>query len=232
MAAKIDTPAIYESMRHKLVTAVFPPGQKLKPAVLIGDYGCSINTLREVLLRLSAVGLVTFEDQRGFRACAASARRQHDLTRFRILLEQEGATHSIRNGGLEWEARLTAAHHKLWHIESHIADQGEIAPMVDLWCAAEWEFHETLMSACDSALLRQTFAQIYDQFRQQMVTRENNFGYFSGNLQEHADIVAAALDRDEPLVRRRIHDHLSRNLITIGVSDATAQSRFSSTAGA
>ncbi len=213
MSDRIGTPDIYESLRHRLVTGAFEPGQKLKPADLIATYGCSINTLREVLLRLSAVGLVTFRDQRGFRARDFSSHHQHDLTAFRILLEQEGAAKSIRNGGPDWEARLTAAHHQLSHIETQIATGGGIAPLVDPWCAAEWDFHDTLMSACGSPLMRRTFAQVYDQFRQQLVTRERNYGYFTGNAAEHLGIVEAALGRDVPLCRRRIHDHLARNLI-------------------
>ena len=213
MSEKTETPDIYQNIRHKLVTATFAPGQKLKPADLIETYGCSINTLREVLLRLSTVGLVTFQDQRGFRARDVSPAHQHDLTQFRILLEQEGIVQSMRNGGLEWESRVTAAHHKLSHIENRIHDTGRVEPMVDLWCAAEWEFHDTLMSACESPLLRQTYAQVYDQFRQQLVTRERNYGYFPGNVTEHFGIVQAALARDETLCRARIHDHLARNLM-------------------
>jgi DNA-binding GntR family transcriptional regulator len=212
MSDKIGTPDIYDDLRRRLITGGFVPGQKLKPDELRGAYGCSINTLREVLLRLSSAGLVTFLDQRGFRARESSSRHQHELTQMRILLEQEGCALSMRNGGLEWEARITAAHHKLSHIEARIAASGAVEPVLDTWCAAEWEFHDTLISACGSDLMRQTHASIYDQFRQQLVTRERNYGYFPENVPEHLRIVEAALARDETLCRRRIHEHLARNL--------------------
>ncbi|WP_099826972.1 GntR family transcriptional regulator [Oceaniglobus indicus] len=222
MTDKIGTPDIHEDLRRRLITGGFVPGQKLKPDELRGAYGCSINTVREVLLRLSSAGLVTFQDQRGFRARESSLRHQHELTQMRVLLEQEGVAISMRDGGLEWEAQLTAAHHKLSHIEARIAALGAVEPVLDTWCAAEWEFHETLISACGSDLMRQTYAAIYDQFRQQLVTRETNFGYYPNNVAEHLGIVEAALARDEALCRRRIHEHLARNLLPL---DATAPMR-------
>lgn len=213
MIQKIDTPGIYDDLRIKLMTAYFKQGSKLKPSELTRFYGCSANTIREILFRLSTVGLVVSEDQRGFRARPTTRQRQHDLTNFRITLEQQGAEQSIRNGGIEWEARLAAAHHKLSHIESRIRRNGEIETVLVPWSTAEWEFHETLISACDSPVLRETFKSIYDQFRQQLVTQPHNYGFFEGNIGEHERIVDAALSGDAEQCKQSIYDHLRRNLI-------------------
>lgn len=211
---RTGTPDIYDDLHRKLTTASFTPGEKLKPAALQGEYGCSANTVREVLLRLSKAGLVDFEMQRGFRVKRTSPEQRHDVTWFRIMLEQEGTALSMVNGGLEWEARLSAAHHKLRHIEQQIERTGEVEPSMGLWSDAEREFHETLISDCGSTLLRETFADIYAQFRQQMVSLERDFGsdYFSAIIREHQDILDAALSRDTNACRQAIYDHLKRNL--------------------
>ncbi|RLJ59263.1 GntR family transcriptional regulator [Litoreibacter meonggei] len=213
-ATKLDTPAIYDDLHRKLVTAQFNHGEKLKSEELRQIYGCSANTIREVLFRLSTAGLVAFEEQRGFRARRTSRERQHDLTQFRILLEQEGASLSMQHGDIEWEARLSAAHHKLSHIEGEVRRSGTVQHVLPLWSNAEWEFHDTLISACRSPLLRETYKMIYDQFRQQLVSRESNYGYFVDNVEEHRAILEAALARDEALCRQHIHDHLARNMIS------------------
>ncbi|KAG1648429.1 putative HTH-type transcriptional regulator BphR [Nymphon striatum] len=153
---KMETPAIYDDLHRKLVTAQFDHGEKLKSEELRKIYGCSANTIREVLFRLSTAGLVAFEEQRGFRARRTSRERQHDLTQFRILLEQEGVSLSMKHGDIEWEARLSAAHHKLSHIEAEVRRTGTVVPVLPLWSNAEWEFHDTLISACNSPLLRET----------------------------------------------------------------------------
>lgn len=204
---------IFDDMRHRLITGEFGYGTKLRAEKLRTDYNCSASTVREVLFRLSTLGLVEFQEQRGFRAPEQSFERQHDLTHMRIMLESEGACLSIRLGGVEWEAQLSAAHHKLSHIEMRVRSSGDVIPLVNLWSRAEQEFHETLIRACGSPLLLRTHSTIYQQFRQQLVSAETNYGYFPENIQEHRGILDAALERNEDLVRQRIHNHLARNLL-------------------
>ena len=213
-APKMETPAIYDDLHRRLVTAQFEHGEKLKSEELRQAYRCSANTIREVLFRLATAGLVSFEEQRGFRARRTSRERQHDLTQFRIMLEQEGASLSMKHGDIEWEARLSAAHHKLSHIEAEVTRVGTVEHLLPLWSNAEWEFHDTLISASQSPLLRETYKTIYDQFRQQLVSRHTNYGYYAKNIVEHKAILDAALARDEPLCRQHIHDHLARNMIS------------------
>lgn len=212
----METPDIFEDLQRKLVTASFPPGEKLKPAELQGQYGVAANTIRDILLRLSKIGLVEFEMQRGFRARRTSPEHRDDVTRFRILLEQEGTRLSMQMGGLAWEARLSAAHHKLLHIETKIVRESAQDTYVSLWSDAEFEFHDTLISACGSPILRETYKSIYLQFRQQMVAMERDFGrnYFEAIIEEHQAILDAALSRDVGAAQQAIYDHLKRNIST------------------
>ena len=211
---RVDTPDIYADLQKKLMNAAFRPGEKLKPATLQGTYGCSPNTIREILLRLSNIGLVEFESQRGFRVPKASQSVCNDITQFRIMLEQEGASASMRLGGLKWEADLAAAHHALVHIEREIAREGELHSYIELWSEAERNFHETLISACGSEILRKTYASVYLRFRQQMVNLQREFGasYFHTIITEHQVILDTALARDEAGMRFAIYDHLKRNI--------------------
>lgn len=214
MTTRIETPDIYEDLRVRLMSARFAPGEKLKPAELQGHYGCSANTIRDVLLRLSKVGLVEFEMQKGFRASDSSPEARRDITLFRVLLEREGARLSMQKGGTEWEAGLAAAHHKLSHIETRIARVGDPGEDMRLWSNAEKEFHFSLISACGSPILIETYSNIYAQFRQQMVSQERDFGedYFRAIIAEHKAILDAALARDEARCDAAIYDHLKRNL--------------------
>lgn len=211
---RVETPDIYLDLQQKLMNAAFTPGEKIKPAELQGIYGCSANTIREILLRLSNIGLVTFEAQRGFRVAAANQAACNDITRFRIMLEQEGAAASMRLGGLQWESDLAASHHKLVHIEREIVREGELKDYITLWSAAERDFHQTLISACGSDVLRETYQRIYLRFRQQMVNLERQFvqSYFETVTSEHGRILEAALSRDEAACRLAIYDHLKRNI--------------------
>lgn len=205
---------VYSDLRRKLMTSVLESGRRLKLAELQDNYGCSANTVRDALLRLARVGLVEFEEQRGFRVRATSPERRHDVTRFRILLESEGARGSMKAGGLEWEARLSGAHHKLSHIETQLAQNDPSEESLALWSEAEAEFHQTLISACGSELLLETYENTYYQFRQQMMGLERDFGdnYFHAIIAEHQAILDAALARDPDACDAAIYDHLKRNL--------------------
>jgi len=58
---------IYDSLQVRLISAGFEHGAKLRAEVLREEFGCSASTVREALFRLSTVGLVVFQEQRGFR---------------------------------------------------------------------------------------------------------------------------------------------------------------------
>lgn len=203
---------IYETLKYRLISNGFEHGAKLRAEVLREEFGCSASTVREVLFRLSTIGIVYFQEQRGFRVPEQSPTKLIELTHLRILLEGEGTMLSIRNGGVAWEARLTAAHHQLSHIESRIQSQDDHSELVEIWFWAEKEFHQTLISACGSETLKEMHHRIYAQFRQQLMVVDRNFDFISQNIQHHASILDAALSGDENLTRKKIHDHLARHL--------------------
>ena len=203
---------IYADLQHRLISNGFTHGEKLRTEMLKRNYGCSASTVREVLFRLSAEGLTDFQEQRGFRVPEMSPRLLSELTHLRILLEAEGCALSIRRGGVPWEARLTAAHHQLSHIEKRIHATRDPAPLVDLWFRAELEFHQTLIAACGSDTLKSTHQRTYLRFRQQLMVADRSFDFISNNIDQHHDIMVAALDGNEALARQRIHDHLARHL--------------------
>jgi len=120
----------------------------------------------------------------------------------------------MKNGGIEWESQLSATHYKLKHIENRINRDNNQAELIRLWSDAEWEFHDTLTSACGSSMMRETYRNVYDQFRQQVVSIERDFGqdYFDTIVTEHQAILDAVLAKDRDACEQAIYDHLKRNL--------------------
>lgn len=203
---------IYQTLKFRLVSNGFEHEAKLRAEVLRDEFKCSASTVREVLFRLSTVGLVNFQEQRGFRVPPRSARKLNELTHMRVLLESEGTVLSMRKGGVPWEARLTAAHHQLSHIEKRIHAQEDPSGLIGIWFSSENDFHQTLISDCGSETLKQMHRRIYAQFRQQLMVADRQFDFITDNIQHHAAILEAALSGDEDLTRARIHDHLARHL--------------------
>lgn len=220
-----QTPDIYSDLRERLIEARFAPSEKLKPQEIQEIYGCSANTIRDVLFRLSAEGLADFTDQRGFRVPEMSVQKQHELTQMRILLEAEGTRLSMKNGGVEWESNLIAVHHKLLHLERRIRASAQSLDLLPLWLSAEEEFHQSLIAACGSDILKSTHRRIYAQFRQQLITTDRTFTFIAENIAQHQSILDAALEGDVDRVHGAIHDHLKRNLIPQDPMLATLRER-------
>src|SRR6188472_4532315 len=75
----------YERLRSDIVFGRLPPGQRLRLESLRSGYGVGIGTLREILSRLSAEGLVVAEGQRGFEVPPLRAAELHELAALRLL---------------------------------------------------------------------------------------------------------------------------------------------------
>ena len=103
----------YRRIRSDVVFGRLRPGQKLKLEALKETYGVSVSTLREILSRLTAEGLVIAEGRRGFEVPPVSIDNLKELADLRLLLESHAMQVSFENADVEWEGRVVSAHHKL-----------------------------------------------------------------------------------------------------------------------
>ena len=198
---------LYETLRTDILQGEFEPGSKLRMETLKSRYNSGVNVLRESLARLSIEGLVDSEDQKGFRIANLSMDRLNELTQLRILLECEGIRLSLQQGGVEWESNLVAAHHKLRYMEGKMREDQET--YFHAWHQCDYEFHAALIAACGSELHQHYHKQIYDQFRQYVVTELKQQGFRGVDIvDEHEKIVGAALAGDIDFCTQHIRTHL------------------------
>ena len=194
----------YRCIRADIVFGRLAPGEKLKLDRLKEAYGASISTLREVLSRLAAEGLVTAEGQRGFEVAPISGENLREIAALRKLLEGHALELSFEAGDMEWEGRIVSAHHKLAAMEERML-KGERS-FADLWKSYDWEFHQALVSACGSRVLMEAHAAAYDKYlRYQMVGM-----IFRGEIaaREHKKLLTAALKRDVPAAKAVLQVHI------------------------
>lgn len=199
---------IYDALKTDILMGHFSPGSKLKIETLKKRYGMGVNVIRESLARLATEDLVDSEDQKGFRVAQTSSSRLSDLTRLRILLETDGSKHSMLNGGVAWESNLVAAHQKLTYIEEKM--RLDETSHCKIWHQYDWEFHAALISECGSQMHQLYHQRVFDQFRQYVMVDLKTNG-FRGNdiIDEHQEIVNAALQRDYESCAKALEKHLS-----------------------
>lgn len=182
----------FRQIRRDIVAGVLPPGSRIKLEQAKERYSVSVSTLREILNRLIAENLVVAEGQRGFDVSPASRQELLELADMRILLESHAIGLSFSAGDLDWEARVVAAHHKLSAIERQLLE-GDESRTVD-WVRYDWEFHHSLVSACNSQTLMATLSSTFDRFLRYHLLAES----FRGRpvVDDHRLLFELAMKRD------------------------------------
>jgi DNA-binding GntR family transcriptional regulator len=181
------------------------PGERLKLEAMRARYGASISTLRELLSRLSAEGLIVAEAAKGFEVAPVSPGNLREIAHMRLLLETHATRLSFEDGDLEWEGRIVAAHHKLANMEARII--AGTSSETETWKRYDWEFHHALISACGSRALLDVHGSIFTRYlRYQMVAV-----VFRGQpaADEHRRLLEAALDRDFERAKTTLAAHVN-----------------------
>ncbi len=184
--------AAYARIRADILAGRIAPGQRLRLEVMRDVYGVGVGTLREILSRLAAEGLVLSESQRGFEAPPVTPDELRELAGLRLLLERHAMEQSFAAGDVEWEGRVVAAHHKLEVTEARmIAGRREEAPA---WKRYDVEFHRALISACGSRALMAAHANAFDRYLRYLMVAACFRGEVAAG--EHRRLRDCALARD------------------------------------
>lgn len=83
---RADQQAIFETLRRRISTNVYPPGAVLKEGQLAGEFGVSRTPIRQVLQRLEYAGLVQPVVGHGTVVTSLDLPRMREIIRFRIEL--------------------------------------------------------------------------------------------------------------------------------------------------
>lgn len=195
--------SVYEALLQDIVRGKLRPGHKLHLQTLKDDYKVGNSPLREALNRLSSNGMVLREENRGFRVSPATVDELQELVKTRCWLEEVALRESIKNADDEYDERIVLAYHRLCKA-SQKESQGVISPELE---ARHNEFHEALLSNCESKLLENYCAQLREQ-----TLRYRNLAAViayreSNEEKEHQTIRDAIFARDADQAVKLLHAH-------------------------
>ena len=197
---------VYQQLRVRLVTGQLRPGLKLKIAQISEEMQVSTGVVREALTRLSAESLVTATPQRGFSVAPMSAAELRDITLVRIDIEALCIERSLRLGDIEWEAAVVGAYHRLMHTSAREGHR-QALPSAS-WYSAHNQFHDTIVSACDSPWLLKLREQLYVQSERYRLIAATLIPHDERDLDhEHQRLLDAVTKRDAPLTIELIRSH-------------------------
>ena len=200
--------AIYARLRSEILAGTRPASEKLLIAPLAKRFNVSLASVREALSRLVADGLVTAEDQRGFRVSPLSLADLVDATHTRIELEGLALRRSIERGEAAWEGALAAAWRDLQSVP-HTSPDDRLHHS-EAWSVRHARFHAALVAACGLEWLLKFRSTLYEQterYRRIGLVLNPEPRDVAG---EHRRIVDAALARDAPAAVAELTAHFQR----------------------
>lgn len=199
---------VLAQLRADIVNGTLAPGEKLRLEHLAPRYGVGRTPLREACFRLIAEGLVSSEDQRGFRVAPISRADLLDLTRTRQQIESLALRSSVLRGDVRWEGELTASLHRLRTVSAQPSKPAR--PLDERWEREHAALHRALLGACDSPWLLRFHGVLFEQ-SERYRRLAHAYGQRKRDIDgEHAALVRAALDRDVERACALLVEHIAK----------------------
>ena len=197
---------LVERLREAIVSGQLEAGTKINLDRAREIFAVSLSPLREALARLIPDGLVTFEDNRGYRVAPVSVSDLREITQLREEFETLALRQAVAAAPPEWEREVMRSLHKLNTAERNPADPATL----ERWEALHRDFHLTLLAGCNLPLLLgfcRTLLNLNDRYRRSFLVRtsgDRNVGL------EHSEIAQGAVARDADYACARLREHIHR----------------------
>ena len=188
------TASALNRIRSDIIACRLMPDERLRFEALRERYGMGVSPLREALMRLEAEGLVQLEQNKGFRVSEVSRENLLDLMRTRIEIETIALRWSLEKGGVDWEANLLGAFHRLSRQTK--LDPSEPETINEAWSREHAAFHAALVSACGSQTLISIRERLFEQAERYVSLSIMSNAPLRDDVGEHKQLMRTALNRD------------------------------------
>jgi len=203
-SAATRTQALREAIEDRIATGAFPPGMRLDESELAQQFGVSRTPLREALIQLSSMGVVSMRPRRG--AVVADVTPQRLLEMFEVMAELEAmcARLAARRMSKADEEELLAAH--------RACEAAVLAADPDDYYHKNERFHHAIYRASHSGFLAEQAMALQRRLRPYRRLQLRVRNRMSASFGEHVEIMEA-LSHSEPEVAA---DRLRRHIIVQG----------------
>ncbi|MFK4754628.1 FCD domain-containing protein [Oceanobacter antarcticus] len=206
-SSKTQASLVRHLIQNDIISGIFKPGEKLKPAQLAAHYGIGLIPVREALSKLAMSSFVTAEDLKGFKVAQVSKSEIEDLLNLRLNLEITALEQSIKNGDIKWESTLAG----ITHLLLSLSQQHESEASAVEWHQAHEKFHDVLIAACPSPWLIKICTMLREQSTRYRFLSSRSKKFNDRHLyDEHKNIAEAALNRDVEKTVKLYIQHLSK----------------------
>jgi DNA-binding GntR family transcriptional regulator len=194
----------YTAIRDSILSGDYAPGMHLTESELAGIVGVSRTPVHDALLRLKADGLIEMQRNQGARVKTYSDRDIDEIFELRAYLEGYGAELAARY--IE-DDTIT----KLEGLADEMEAMGKAEDTNSLYELSRLNhgFHEAIVDASESDLLKQLLSQLLDMPLEVLKERSwrGRVNQERSN-EQHRDIIEALKQRDPKWARSVMYGHI------------------------
>ena len=194
---------VFHHLRNKILAGSIEPGENLIEMKLAEELGVSRTPIREAFRKLELEGLVFSVPNKGVVVKGISNQDTEDIFAIRMHLEPLAA---------RWAAqRITSA--EIIELEETIQLMDFYIRRNDLDQASKknTDFHAIIFEAAKSKPLKQILNSLQEYVHLARLASLRNPGRPDKALEEHKEILAAIITRDEETAAERMYEHVLRS---------------------
>jgi DNA-binding GntR family transcriptional regulator len=195
---------VYKRLRTGILDHTYPPNHRLDLSALEEQFGISRTPLKEALHRLEAEGLVEIRPRRGTFVSSLDARDVAEAFDVRNILERAAAGIVVREATEAQIGRLRSIADEM----DRMLESDDYQSIVEEYIELDRKFHNLFVSFTGNRQLSDICTQLgthlqIARVRQKFVLTDSRHTQF-----EHAAIMQALEQRDAPLLRKAIDEHI------------------------
>lgn len=207
------TDQVVHVIRERIVTGELAAGARIEIKQLAGELGVSQTPVREAILHLETLGLVTRQPYRGTVVAGIDVTQLEEITALRIDLEGRAALLGVPRLSSADLERMREVHDEL------AAHEGDEQYAFEHFNRLNREFHGIIYAAADSPTLTRLIGTLQDgadRIRLHVDMTESRAAEF------HAQILDACVRRDSLAACRATRQHLLHNYVEMRGEDHPA----------
>ena len=210
-----STPALIAvQLRDAVKDGRLAPGAQLSEGQLAAQFGVSRGPLREAMQRLVQEGLLHSERNRGLFVKVLDAHDIEDIYLARSAIESAAGVLLARHG-------VDSDHRELRAACAQMAGAAAHGDMVGV-SNADLQFHEILVARAGSPRLIRMHETLIVETRMCLTALQDTYRSPDDLVGEHLKILEAVEAGDEPLLLRRIEEHMQDALSRLAVGAEAA----------
>lgn len=192
---------VFNTLRQAILRGEMEPGERLMEIQLAQKLGVSRTPIREAIRKLELEGLVIMIPRKGAEVAHITEKDMKDVLEVRSTLEELVVELAIKNVTDEKIEELKCA--------NKVFESAIVSKDASEYCRSGCKFHDILYSMTNNARLIQIINNLREQMYRYRLEYVKDARTHSIIISEHNDIIKQIRDKNVPVAKTVIHQHIS-----------------------